>query len=180
MYRRKVALHTTSHLTPSEAWQSAVSTPWDGRRVSSEVPSDTGTRVFFGGKAGKVWRPCNLRSWSYKRLYPHAHTDTHTHTRRLIYTSKTHRIPRTFKGFPKVHECCSFRQMVGKIWTACGWRSRKNSTSHLLTCSNLPKPFHTSSHLFIPLHICSHLFIPVQSFALLFTHVNSCSHLFTR
>ena len=31
---------------------------------------------------GKIWRPCDLRSRSYKRLYTHRHrhTDTHTHT----------------------------------------------------------------------------------------------------
>ena len=37
MRRRKVALHTSSHLTPTEAWQSAVSTASEGRRVLSEV-----------------------------------------------------------------------------------------------------------------------------------------------
>ena len=29
---------------------------------------------------GKIWRPCELRSGSYKRLYTHGHTHTHTHT----------------------------------------------------------------------------------------------------
>ena len=43
--RRKVALHTISPLTPTEVWRSAVSTTWEGRRVSSEVPSDTCMRV---------------------------------------------------------------------------------------------------------------------------------------
>ena len=38
-------------------------------------------RGFFWG-VGKIWRPCNLWSRSYNRLY--THTRTHTHTRRLI------------------------------------------------------------------------------------------------
>ena len=60
--------------------------------------------VFFWG-VGKIWRPCDLRYRSYKRLYTHGHTHTygHTHTRRLIYTSRTRVIPRTFKGFWKVY-----------------------------------------------------------------------------
>ena len=43
-------------------------------------------RGFLG--VGKIWRPCDLRSRSYKRLYTHTHTHTHTpthtHKRRLI------------------------------------------------------------------------------------------------
>ena len=35
MWRRKVALHTSSHLTPTEAWRSPDSTISEGRRVSS-------------------------------------------------------------------------------------------------------------------------------------------------
>ena len=35
--QRKVALHTTSHLIPIEAWRSAVSTTSEGRSVLSEV-----------------------------------------------------------------------------------------------------------------------------------------------
>ena len=36
-----------------------------------------------GFGVGKIWRPCDLRSRSYKRLYTHTHTHTHalTHTR---------------------------------------------------------------------------------------------------
>ena len=45
----------------------ARSTTWEGRRVSSEVPADTCTRVFFWG-VGKIWRLCDLRSGSYMRL----------------------------------------------------------------------------------------------------------------
>ena len=39
--RKKVALHTSSHLTPIEACQSAVSTTSEGHRVSREVPLET-------------------------------------------------------------------------------------------------------------------------------------------
>ena len=35
--QRKVALHTSSHLTPTEGWRSADSTTSEGRRVLSEV-----------------------------------------------------------------------------------------------------------------------------------------------
>ena len=35
-------------------------------------------RGFLG--VGKIWRPCDLRSRSHKRLYTHTHTHTHTHT----------------------------------------------------------------------------------------------------
>ena len=60
---------------------------------------------FFWG-VGKIWRPCDLRSRSYKRLYTHTNTHKHTHTQKAIHiimmiTSKTRFIPRTFKGFGK-------------------------------------------------------------------------------
>ena len=42
---RKVALHTSSHLMPIEAGQSAVSTTSEGRRVSSEVRLESCTQV---------------------------------------------------------------------------------------------------------------------------------------
>ena len=80
--RRKVALQTISHLTPIEAWRSAVPPL---RRVVEfraryrQIP----VRGFSLG-VGKIWRPCDLRSGSYKRLYTHEHKHTHTHTRRLI------------------------------------------------------------------------------------------------
>ena len=45
---RKIAVHTISHLMPTEAWRSAVSTTWEGRRVSSKVPADTCMRVLVG------------------------------------------------------------------------------------------------------------------------------------
>ena len=73
--RRKVALHTISHLTPTEAWQSAVSTTSEGRRVSSEVPSDEWSPVVG---VCKIWRPCDLRSRSYKGFKVHTYTHART------------------------------------------------------------------------------------------------------
>ena len=46
MRRRKVALHTISHLTPTEAWRSPDSTTSEGRRVSSEVRLGNCTQVW--------------------------------------------------------------------------------------------------------------------------------------
>ena len=75
------------------------------------------------------------------------------------------------------------RRMVGKIWTACSSRSKKNSTSHLFwlvqTCPNLFTPVHPCSHVFTPVHTCSPLFTPVHPCSPLFTPVHTCSHPFT-
>ena len=68
----------TSHLTPTEVWRSAFSTTWEGRRVSSEVPAYTCKRVFG---VGKIWRPCDLRSRSYERLYTHTFTGYQSYTK---------------------------------------------------------------------------------------------------
>ena len=51
-----------------------------GRSQSFE--RGTGRYLYAGfGGAGKIWRPCDLRSRSYKRLYTHTRTHTHTHAR---------------------------------------------------------------------------------------------------
>ena len=68
VHQRKVALHTSSHFTQIEASQSAV--PPLGRVVEfraryRQIPG----RGFRG--VGKIWRPCDLWSRSYKRLYTH-------------------------------------------------------------------------------------------------------------
>ena len=55
---RKVALHTSSHLTPIEAWQSAVSSTSKGRRVLSEVRLENCTQVWG---VGQIWTACNSR-----------------------------------------------------------------------------------------------------------------------
>ena len=51
--RRKVALHTSSHLTPTEAWRSPDSTTSEGRRVSSEVRLGNCTQVWGWAKVEK-------------------------------------------------------------------------------------------------------------------------------
>ena len=56
--QRKVALHTSSHLTPIEAWRSAVSTISEGRRVSSEVRLENCTQVCG---VGQIWTACDSR-----------------------------------------------------------------------------------------------------------------------
>ena len=50
---RKVALHTSSHLTLIEAWRSAVSTTSEGRRVSSEARLENCTQVWGWAKVGQ-------------------------------------------------------------------------------------------------------------------------------
>ena len=50
MRRRKVALHTSSHLKPTEAWRSPDSTTSEGRRVSSEVRLGKCTQVWGWAK----------------------------------------------------------------------------------------------------------------------------------
>ena len=56
MLPRKVALHTSSHLTPIEAWRSTVSTTSEGRRVSSEVRLENCTQVWG---LGQIWTGCD-------------------------------------------------------------------------------------------------------------------------
>ena len=53
MQRRKVALHTSSHLTPTEAWRSAVSTTSEGGSVSSETRLENCTHVLGWAKFGQ-------------------------------------------------------------------------------------------------------------------------------
>ena len=49
-----MALHTSSHLTPIEAWRSAVSTTSEGGRVSSEVWLENCTQVWGGPNLDSV------------------------------------------------------------------------------------------------------------------------------
>ena len=53
MHRRKVAFPTSSHLTPIEAWQTAVSTTLEGRRLSSEARLENCTQVWVWAKFGQ-------------------------------------------------------------------------------------------------------------------------------
>ena len=65
MLPRKVALHTSSHLTPIEAWQSAVSTTSEGRRVLSETRSENCTQVWGWAKFGQ----CATHGWGKIALH---------------------------------------------------------------------------------------------------------------
>ena len=58
MLSGKVALHTSSHLTPIEAWWSAVSTTSEGHTVSSETRLENWTQVWG---LGQIWTTCNSR-----------------------------------------------------------------------------------------------------------------------
>ena len=68
MLPRKVALHTSSHLTPNEAWWSDVSTTSEARRVLSEARLENCTQVWgwakFGQRATHGWREKALHTYS--------------------------------------------------------------------------------------------------------------------
>ena len=83
-----------------------------------------------------------------------------------IIISKTHGIPRMFKGFWKV---CQWRSFV-EGWAKFGQHAAHSLGKTVLhTCSDLFKPVQSSSHLFTPVQTCSNLLTPVHN----------CSHLFT-
>ena len=65
--RRKVVLHTSSHLTPTEAWRSPDSTTSEGRRVSTEVRLGNCTQV-LGWAKWKAW-DSRLRKNSTSHLF---------------------------------------------------------------------------------------------------------------
>ena len=68
MQWRKVALHTSSHLTPTEAWRSPDSTTSEGRRVSSEVLLGNCTHVWGVGQIWRAW-VSRLRKNSTSHLF---------------------------------------------------------------------------------------------------------------
>ena len=68
MQWRKVALHTISHLTPTEAWRRPDSTTSEGRRVSSEVRLENCTQVWGVGQIGRAW-DSRLRKNSTSHLF---------------------------------------------------------------------------------------------------------------
>ena len=72
--------HTLRQLKRDEALFPPVRRVAEFRARYRQIP----VRGFLG--VGKIWKPCDLRSRSYKRLYTHGrtHTHTHAHTRRLI------------------------------------------------------------------------------------------------
>ena len=51
-------VHTSSHLTPTEAWRTPDSTTSKGRRASSEVLLENCTQVWG---LGQIWTACNSR-----------------------------------------------------------------------------------------------------------------------
>ena len=55
MRRRKVALHTSSHLTPTEAWRSPDSTTVEGCRAASEVRLRNCRQVWGVGQIWRAW-----------------------------------------------------------------------------------------------------------------------------
>ena len=65
---RKVALYNSSHLTPIEAWQSAVSTTSEGCRVSNKARLENCTQVWgwakFGQRATHGWGEITLHTCS--------------------------------------------------------------------------------------------------------------------
>ena len=63
MHHRKVALHTSSHLTPTEAWRSPYSTTSEGRRVSSEVRLENCMQVWGMGQIWTVWNSASDVFW---------------------------------------------------------------------------------------------------------------------
>ena len=81
-------VHTLRQLKLDEALFLPLRRVVEFRAMYRQIP----VRGFLG--VGKIWRPCDLWSRSYKRLYTHTHTHTHTHahahtrtrmhTRRLI------------------------------------------------------------------------------------------------
>ena len=58
MLPRKVALQTSSHFTPIEAWRSAVSSTSEGRRVSSELRLENCTQIWG---VGQILTACDSR-----------------------------------------------------------------------------------------------------------------------
>ena len=68
MRRRKVSLHTISHLKPTEAWRSADSTTSEGHRVSSEVQLGNCTQVWGVGQIWRAW-DSRLRKNSTSHLF---------------------------------------------------------------------------------------------------------------
>ena len=77
--RRKVAFHTSSHLTPTEVWWSAVSTTWEGHKVSSEVRLENCTQVWG---VDQIWTACD-HSWG--KIALHTCSDLSKPVRTCLY-----------------------------------------------------------------------------------------------
>ena len=122
---RRVALHTSSHLMPTEAWRSPDSTTSEGRRVSSEVRLGNCTHFWGWAKFeehgthswGKiVLHTCSDLSrlvWTYAQ-----HSDNVRSSRNVIFCTfkrsfssvlrpilvKLHILTRPIESFPMVYE----------------------------------------------------------------------------
>ena len=122
--RKKVALHTSSHLTPIKAWRSAVSTTSKGRRVSSEVRLENCTQVWrwakFEERGTYGWGKIVLHTCSdlSRLVRTYAQCRDHVRSSRNVifctfecsYSSvlrpilvKLHILTRLIENFPMVH-----------------------------------------------------------------------------
>ena len=122
--RRKVALHTSSHLTPTEAWRSPVSTTSECRRVSSEVRLGNCTQVWgwveFKERGSHGWGKIVLLTCSdlSRLVWTYAQYSDHVRSSRYVifctfersYSSvlrpilvKLHILTRPIDSFPMVH-----------------------------------------------------------------------------
>ena len=124
MRRRKVALHTSSHLTPTEAWRSPDSTTLEGRRGLSKVQLGNCTQVWgwakFKERGTHGWLKIVLHTCSdlsrLVRTYPQ-HSDHVRSSRNVIFCTfewsyslvlrtilvKLHILTRLIESFPMVH-----------------------------------------------------------------------------
>ena len=74
--------HTLRQLKRDEALFPPLRRVVEFRARYRQIP----VRGFWG--VGKIWRPCDLRSRSYRRLYTYTHTHTHTHTHAHTHAHK--------------------------------------------------------------------------------------------
>ena len=124
MRRRKVALHTSSHLTPTEAWRSVDSTTSEGRSVSSEVRLGNCTQVWewakFEERGTHGWGKIVLHTCSdlSRLVWTNTQYSDHVRSSRNVifctfersYSSvlrpilvKWHILTRLIESFPMVH-----------------------------------------------------------------------------
>ena len=122
--QRKVALHTSSHLTPTEAWRSPDSTTSEGHRVSSELRLGNCTQVWgwakFEERGTHCWGKIVLHTCSdlYRLVRTYAQYRDHVRSSRNVifctfersYSSvlrpvllKLHILTRLIDSFPMVN-----------------------------------------------------------------------------
>ena len=122
--RRKVALHTSSHLMPTEAWRSSDSTTSEGPRVSSKVWLGNCTQIWgwakFEERGTHGWGKIVLHTCSDLSRLVRTYVKYSDHVRSFCnvifctfersYSSvlrpillKLHILTRLIKSFPMVH-----------------------------------------------------------------------------